>query len=104
MREASCITVILGMRPIGDDKELHMLKQSTRCPKTFSLVTIDLIECFLESDSSPLELDMYERKSVDEYRHIIAIGSLTIVSSVLVDDLESIIVYISFVDEVNIFL
>ena len=40
------ITVILGMSPIADDKDLHILIQSGRCPERVTLIAVDLIERF----------------------------------------------------------
>jgi hypothetical protein len=92
------------MCPVGYDEELHIFKKSTRCPETLSLIAIDLIECFPDSDSSSLELYMYKGQSIDEDGNIIAIGSHPIIGGILIDDLESIIVYISFIEDIDIFV
>ena len=39
------IAVILGMRAVGDNKQLHKLKQPAICPKALTGVTVNLVKC-----------------------------------------------------------
>lgn len=104
MGESCRIAIVLRMSSIGYDEELDIFKKSARCPKALSLIAIDLIECFLYSYSSSLELDMYEWETIHEDSDIIAIGSHTIIGCVLVDDLERIIVNIPLIEDIDIFI
>jgi len=103
MRETSCVTVIFGMSSIGNYKDLHIFKQTTPCPKTLSLVTVNLIECFLDSYTSSFEFHMHKGKSVHQNSNIITVWSLPIVDCVLINNLQNIIMDIGFVDEIDIF-
>ena len=104
MGESCRIAVVLRMSSIGYDEELDIFKKSARCPEALSLIAIDLVECFLYSDSSSLELDMYERESIHEDSDIIAIGPHTIIGGILIDDLECIVVDITLIEEIDIFI
>ena len=58
------VGIILCIRAIGNNKNLNIFIQSASCPERVSLVAVDLIECFTDSNSSALQLNMHKRKTV----------------------------------------
>ena len=41
---AGGVGIVLGVRAVGDDKELHVVKQPRTAPETFAVIAIDLVE------------------------------------------------------------
>ena len=109
----SCrVGVVLGLGPIGDDEQLHVLKQPTARPETVPLVTVDLVECFTDCDAAPLQFNVNHWQSVDEDGDVIAVGILSpgvvfIPRSrtphfVLVDDLQPVVVDVLLVEQFDV--
>ena len=109
---ADGVAVILSMCAVGNNKQLHIFKKSRRSPKTFSAITIDLIERLGNSHATALELDMHQRQPVHQHRHVIAIGTLAVLPAyaeasagrggVLIDHLQTIVVNVVLFYEVYI--
>ncbi len=104
MGKTSGIRIIFCMRSIGNHKKLYIFKKTTISPKTFPLITINLIKSLLESNSSSFELNMNQRKSIYQNSYIITIRMFTTFSRILINNLQKIIVNIFFVNQLNIFL
>ena len=56
-------------------------------PKAISLITVDLIECFFDSDAAAFQFYMYERETVDENGDVISVFVCAGVIFILIDDL-----------------
>ena len=100
------IGIILGVGAVGDDKDLHILKQTAARPEAVALIALDLVERLADGDAAAFELDMHHREAVDKHRHVIAVivlGALALADLILVDDLHKIVVDILFVDQSNVF-
>ena len=52
------VGIILCVRAIGNNKNLNIFIQSASCPERISLVAVDLIECFTDSNSSAFQLNL----------------------------------------------
>ena len=104
--ESGAVGVVFGIGAIGNNKNLHILEQTTSRPERISLVPVDLVERLTDGHTPALELDMYQRQAVDQYRHIIAIvmlGPLALAYFILINDLEAIVVDVFLVNQRNIF-
>lgn len=104
--EPSGVGVVLGVGTIGDDEDLHILKEAAPRPERVPLIAVNLVESLPEGHAPSLELDMYQWKTIDQDGHIIAVvvpGPLLLTHLVLVDDLETVVVDILLVDEGDIF-
>ena len=89
------------MRAVGDDEYLHVLVESAAAPEAVALVALDLVECLLDGDSAPLELDVHERQAVDQDGDVVAV----VVGArlrVLVHDLQAVVVHVALVDELDV--
>ena len=109
----SCrVGVVLGLGPIGDDEQLHVLKQPTARPETVPLVTVDLVECFTNRHPTPLQFNVNHWQSVDEDGDVITVGvapSRVVVilrnstpNFILVDDLQPVVVNILLIQKRDI--
>ena len=96
------IGVILGVRSIGNDENLHILIQTTCRKEAVSLITFDLIKGFPDGNASAFQLYMDKRQTIDQNGHIIACIVVTFGFFILVDNLKAIIVNILFVNNLNI--
>ena len=105
------IGIILRIRPIRNDENLHILIQSRTRPKTIALVAIDLIERLANLHAAPLQLQMHERQAIDENRHIIAVrmrcrilclSVRTALHRILIDDLQTIVVNVLLIDQLDV--
>ena len=73
MAVARGVAVIFGMRSVGNDKDLHIFKQSAFRLKTVALVAVDLIECFPYCHAATFEFDMNEGETVYKYGNVVAV-------------------------------
>ena len=96
------VGVILGMGSIRDNENLHILIQAACRPEAVSLVAFDLIKGFPNSNAPALQLHMDEGQTVDHKRYIIACVVLAFGFLILVDDLQTVVVNVLFVDQLNI--
>ena len=103
MLKSCCIRIILCMRTIGNYKQLHILIQSAACPKAVTLVSIDLIKRFSNCVPSFFKLDMHQRQSVYQNRHIITSIMLSAVFFILVYYLQMIVMNVGFIYQLDVF-
>ena len=52
---AGCVGVLFGFRSVRNNKYLDVLEKPSSCPETVSLITVNLIERFLDGNSTPFE-------------------------------------------------
>lgn len=78
---------------------MHILIESGAGPEGVALIAVDLVEGISDADSPALQLDMHQREAVDKDCYVIAVGVGAALGDVLVDDLQGVVVDISFVDE-----
>ena len=100
------VGIIFCVRPVADNKNLHVVKKSATRPKRISAVTIDLIKRLANGNAAPFQLDVHERETVYQNRHVVAVGvpgSLRGADFVLIDNLQAIVMDIGAVDERDIF-
>ena len=91
------------MRTIGDYKQLYILIQSTACPKAIALVSIDLVKRFPNCVPSFFKLNMHQRQSVYQNRHIVTSITLSTVLFILVYYLQMIVMNVGFIYQLDIF-
>ena len=105
------IGIILRIRPVRNDENLHILIQSRTRPKTVALIAVDLIERLANLHAAPLQLQMHERQAVDENCHIIAVRMSrrrlclrirTALHRILIDDLQTIVINVLLVDQLDV--
>ena len=96
------IGVILGVRSIGNDENLHILIQTTCRKEAVSLITFDLIKGFPDGNASAFQLYMDKRQTIDQNRHVIACVMSAFGFFILVNNLKAVIVNILFVNKLNI--
>ena len=99
---AGGVGVILGIRAVGDHKDLHVLIQSAPCPEAVPLIAIDLIKRLTDRNAPALQFDMHEGKSVDQHRHVITVIMLRsgILSyDILIDHLHAVVMDVLLIDE-----
>ena len=85
------VGVILGVRTIGDNEQLDILKQSAIRPKRIIGVPLDLIESFPNRHTSTLEFDMYHRQTINENRHVVPCAVFAFCGRVLMNDLQAVL-------------
>ncbi len=108
VRGADGVGVVLRQRAVGDDEELHVLKQARPRPERVTLVAPDLVERLANVHAASLEFNVHERQPVNQDRHVVTIGTLDRPTAagrrhtgdlVLVDDLQTVVVDVDLVDE-----
>ena len=97
------VGIILRVRAVGDDENLDIFKQAACCPEAVALVALDLVERLADGHAAPLQLDMYQRQAVDEDGHVVARVVIACGLLVLVEHLQSIVVDVLFVQQVDVF-
>lgn len=100
---AGGVGIILRVGAVGDDENLDIFKQAACCPEAVALVALDLVERLADGHTAPLELDMYQRQTIDEDGHVVARVVLARGLLVLVEHLQSIVVDVFFVQQVDVF-
>ena len=81
------VGIILGVRSIGDNENLHILIQAACRPKAISLIAFDLVKGFTDCNATAFQFHMDKGQTVDKDRHIIASIVLALGFLVLVDNL-----------------
>jgi hypothetical protein len=100
--EPGAVGVILGIRAVGNDKDLHILEQAAACPEGIPLVAVDLIERLADGYAAALQLDVHQRQTVDKNGHVVAVvvpGAFFGADRVLIDDLQEVRVDVPLVDQ-----
>ena len=72
-------------------------------PEAVALVALDLVERLTDGHAAPLELDMYQRQTVDEDGHVVARVVIACGLLVLVEHLQTVVVDVLFVQQVDVF-
>ena len=96
------VGIILGVRSIGNNENLHILIQTACRPKAISLIAFDLVKGFPDGNTTALQLHMNQRQTVHQNGHIIAGIVAALGFLVLVDHLQTVVVNVLFVYELNI--
>ena len=102
---SSGVGVILGVGAVGDDKNLHILKEAAPRPEGVPLVAVDLVKGLPDGHAPALEFDMYQRQAIDQNGHVVAVVvacPLRLAYLILVDDLEAVVVDVFLVNEGDI--
>ena len=102
MAVASGVAVIFSECAIRDDENLHKFKESAPCPKRFTVVTPNLVECFAHFHTTAFQLHMHQWQTVDKDSYIVAVFVAATLWHILVDYLKRIVVDIFFVDEIHV--
>ena len=100
--EPGAVGIILGICAVTDDKDLDILEQTASSPERIALISVDLIKSLPDSDTAPFQLHMDHWKSINQYRHIIAVAvprSFVLADGILVDDLKKIVMDVLLVDQ-----
>ena len=87
------------MPAVRDDEDLHVLEKTGARPEALALVALDLVERLAKLDAAALQLDMHERKAVDEDRHVVAVVVGAGAGGVLVQDLQRVPVDVVAVEQ-----
>ena len=90
------------MRSVGDNKQLHILIQTACCPEAIPLVTLNLIKRFFQSNATAFQFDMYQRKSIHQNGHIVAVIVVAAVLHILIDDLQGIVMDVLLIYQSNV--
>ena len=100
------VGIVFRVRAVGDDKNLHILKQPRAGIERIALIAVDLIERLADGNAAALQLNVDEREAVDEHGHVIAVVVLRAVvfgDYVLIGDLQTVVVNVLFVNQRDIF-
>ena len=100
------VGIVFRVRAVGDDKNPHILKQPRAGIERIALIAVDLVERLADGNAAALQLNVDERKTVDEHGHIIAVVVLRTVAfgdNVLIGDLQTVVVNVLFVNQCDIF-
>ena len=104
--KTGAVGIVFRVRAVGDDKNLHILKQPRTGIERIALVAVDLIERLADGNAAALQFNVNKRKAVDEHGHIIAVVVLRAVvfgDYVLIGDLQTVVVNVLFVNQRDIF-
>ena len=104
--EPGGVGVVLDVGAVGDDEDLHILKQAAARPEGVPLVAVDLVEGFPDGHAPALEFHMDQGQTVDQNGHVIAVvvaGALVPADGVLVDDLQPVVVDVFLVQQGDVF-
>ncbi len=71
--EPGAVGIVFGVGAVGDHEDLHIFKQAAACPEGVPLVPVDLVERFPDRHAAAFQLNMHERQTVHEHRHIIPV-------------------------------
>ena len=96
------VGVILGVRTIGDNEQLDILKQSAIRPKRIIAVSLDLIESLTYRHTSTLEFDMYHRQTINENRHVVPCAVFAFCGRVLMNDLQAVLEDMRLVNQFDV--
>lgn len=87
MVEAGAVGIVFGIGAIGNDENLHVLKEPGGCPEAFPLIAVDLMKRLPNGDAPALKLYMHHGQAVDQHRYIITVFMDSFRGRVLIDDL-----------------
>ena len=106
MGTAGGVGIVFGERTVADDEYLHILEESASRPERIALVAVYLVERFLDIHAPAFQFDMDQRKTVDQYGHVIAVLVVPVLRLVLVEHLEVVVMdfYTLLLDQVDVLL
>ena len=93
------IGIILCECAVGDNENLHILIKPTTSPEAITLITVDLVERFLDSNATAFQLHMNQRQTVHKNGHIISGVVRSGTFLILIDDLQTVVVDILLVNQ-----
>ena len=104
--EPGGVGVVFGVGAVGDNEDLHILKQTAARPEGVPLVAVDLVEGFPDGHAPALEFHMDQGQAVDQDGYVVAVvvaGALVPADGVLVDDLQPVVVDVFLVQQGDVF-
>ena len=104
--EAGGIGIILGIGAVGDDKNLHILKQTAARPEAVALIALNLVERLADGDAAAFQLNMHHREAVDKDGDVIAVvvpSTVALTDLILIEHLNGIVVDVLFVNQRDVF-
>ena len=93
------VGIILCECAVGDYKNLHILVKPTTSPKAITLIAVDLVERFLDCHATAFQFHMNQRQTVHQNGNIISGIMFSDCFLILVDNLQSVIVDVLFVNQ-----
>lgn len=102
MAVAGRVGVVFCIRAVGDNENLYILIQTATSPKAVPLVTVDLVERLFDRHTAPLQFHMNQRQTVYQNRDIIAVIIVAVVFHILVDNLQTVVVDVLFIQQRDI--
>ncbi len=102
---SGAVGIIFCVRTVGYDKNLNIFIQSASRPERIPLITIDLVKCLTNGNSSAFQFNMYKRQAIDQYCNIITViifCTFICANYILIDDLQSIVMDVLFIYECDI--
>lgn len=96
------VRVVLGVGSVGDNEDLHILEQTALAPEAFALIPLNLVEGLTQRHAATLELDVHERKTVDENGDVVSILVSALVRLVLIEHLQAILMDVVAVKELDV--
>lgn len=97
------VGVIFCVGTVGDHEDLHILIQTAGGPKAVPLVPLDLVEGLPDGHAPALEFHMDQGQTVDQNGHIVACVVPARALFILVDDLQTVVVDVLFVQQIDVF-
>ena len=67
------VGIILGMRPFGDHKNLHLLKQPVAGLEAVPLIPLDLVERLPDGHAPAFQLYLDQGKTIYQDSHVVAV-------------------------------
>ena len=99
---AGRVGVVFCVRAVGDNENLYILIQAAASPKAIPLIAVDLIERLFDGHTAPLQFHMNQRQTVYQNCDIIAVIIVAAVLHILVNDLQTVVVDVLFIQQRNI--
>ena len=99
---AGSVRVVFRFRSVADNEYLYIVEHSLACPEGIPQITVYLVESLLDSHPSALQFDMHQGQTIDQYRYVVAILMCTILHLILIDDLQTIVIDIRLVNELDV--
>ena len=96
------VGVVFRLRAVRDKEYLNVVIQSRARPERITLIAVDLVECLFYRHPSSLQFAMHERKSVDQYGHVISVLLRSTLRHVLVEHLQVIVMDVRLVNQPDV--
>ena len=102
MSKACRVGVVFRLCAVRDDEHLHIVIQATSCPKRIPFIAVDLVERLLDVHTSPFQFHMYQRQTIHQDGHIVAVGIVTPFRHILVQHLQVVVVDVALVYQFDV--